>query len=267
MKSIYIFLRKIFRLVVSYAWLPVIQMKALWIHAFGGSYWEKVLKISYCSSDWACGLARIMGLKRHIHGDPSEADGALIVSNHCGYLDILTEACTFPIRFAPKSEIRKWPFLGWYLGLSMPVWVNRNSKQQSIEVMKSFRETLHHGVNMLIYPEGTSTDGENGILPFKSTAFEAVCGENIPILPVVLIYHSTHDGFPLAWFGDASLLPHYWHVIGYRRQEVEVHILPKIYPGDRNRKELAQYVHSVMQAKYDEIKSKIKQENKETSDE
>ncbi len=263
MKNIYVFMRKIFRQAVSYAWLPVILMKALWIHAFGGSYWEKVLKISYCSSDWARGLAWIMGLERRVYGDPAEANGALIVSNHCGYLDVMAEACTFPIRFAPNSGIRKWPFLGWYLGLSMPVWVDRNSRQQSFEVMKAFRETLHHGVNMLIYPEGTSTDGKHGLLPFKSTAFEAVCGGNIPILPVVLNYHPTPDGFPLAWFGDATLIPHYWHILGYRRQIVELHILPKIYPGDRNRKELAQYVHDIMQTKYNEIKSKI--EHKENS--
>ncbi len=254
--AILVFIRKIYRLFISIMWLPVIMVPTLWTHIFGGSYWDKVYKISFYTSKWARGLAKLMGLEIRIHGDQKDADGVLIVSNHCGYLDIFTQASVFPIRFAPKMEIKYWPILGWYLGLSMPVWVNRKAPQQSVEVMKSCRETLHHGVNMLVYPEGTSTDGEEGLLPFKSTAFESVCGQHIPILPVLLVYHKTPDGFPLAWFGDMKLLPHYWHVIGYKKQVVDVYILPKVDPGDRDRKELARDMHELMNRKYIELKNK-----------
>lgn len=255
--TILIFIRKIYRLTISILWLPVIMVPALWEHVFGGSYWNKVYRISFCTSKWASGLARCMRLKVQVHGDPGEADGVLIVSNHCGYLDVLTQGATFPIRFAPKHDIRTWPLLGWYLGLSLPVWVNREARQQSVKVMEACRETLNHGINMLVYPEGTSTDGEHGLLPFKSTVFEAVCGQNIPILPVLLIYHKTPDGFPLAWFGKAKLFPHFWHVIGYRRPTVDVFILPKVMPGSRDRKELADYMHELMNAKYEELKKQL----------
>lgn len=259
--TILIFIRKIYRLTISLLWLPVIMIPALWEHVFGGAYWRKVYRISFRTSKWARGLARCMGLEIRVHGDRKEADGVLIVSNHCSYLDIITNASTFPIRFAPKHEIRKWPVFGWYLGLSMPVWVNRESRQQSLQVMEACRETLKQGINMLVYPEGTSTDGEDGLLPFKSTAFESVCRQGVPILPVLLIYRKTPDGFPLPWFGEARLFPHFWHIIGYRRQVVEVFILPKVDPGQRDRKDLAAYMHELMDGKYRELKEKINKEH------
>jgi 1-acyl-sn-glycerol-3-phosphate acyltransferase len=258
--AILVFIRKIYRLTISLLWLPVVMIPALWKHLFSGTYWKKVYRLSFCVNRWARGLARCMGLKIRVHGDPKEANGVLIVSNHCGYLDVMTQGAVFPIRFAPKQEIRWWPFLGWYLGLSLPVWVDRQSPQQSVKVMEACRETLKNGINMLVYPEGTSTSGEEGLLPFKSTAFEAVCGQDIAILPVLLIYRKTPDGFPLPWFGKMKLFPHYWHIIGYRRQEVEVFILPKVIPGERNRKELALYMHELMEKKYKELKENINKE-------
>jgi 1-acyl-sn-glycerol-3-phosphate acyltransferase len=252
-----VFLRKILRLTVTWLWLPLMGIITIYYHIFGGGYWKKVLIISHCARKWGKGITNIMGIEIKVHGDVEQADGVLIVSNHCGYLDILVEAATFPIRFAPKNDIRKWPFLGWYLGLSMPIWVKRESKQQSVNVMEACRDTLLHGINTLIYPEGTSTDGEHGILPFKSTAFEAVCRQDIPILPVVIAYHPVPDGFKLCWIGNDRLLPHFWRVIGYRKIVAEIHILPKVYPQGENRKELAVRVHDLMEEKYNQIKSKI----------
>lgn len=238
-------------------WLAINALPALYYHLCGGSYWEKVSKISRCTQKWGKGIANIIGIDIRIHGNVADADGVLIVSNHCGYLDILIEAAAFPIRFMPKKDIQKWPFLGWYLGLSMPIWVNRKSKQQSLEVMKACRDTLLNGINVLIYPEGTTTDGKSGILPFKSTAFEAVCHHDIPILPVLVLYYPHQDGFQSQWFGDDRLIPHVWQIIGYRRTVIEIHILPKVRPQGENRKELAVRIHNLMEKTYNQLKSKI----------
>lgn len=252
-----ILLRKIFRLTVLGGWLAINALPALYYHLFGGSYWARVLKISRCTQRWGKGIANIIGIDIIIHGNAADADGVLIVSNHCGYLDILAEAAAFPIRFMPKDDIRRWPFLGWYLGLSMPIWVKRESTQQSLEVMKACRDTLLNGINVLSYPEGTTTDGGSGILPFKSTAFEAVCCHDIPVLPVLILYQPHRNGFQLPWFGDDRLIPHFWQVIGYRRAVVEIHILSKIHSYGENRKELAARIHDLMEDKYNQLKSKI----------
>lgn len=95
------------------------------------------------------------------------------------------------------------------------------------------------------------------MLPFKSTAFEVVCRHDIPILPVLILYHPHRDGFRLPWIDDDRLLPHFWQLIGYKRTVIEIHILSKIYHRDENRKELAVRVHDLMEKKYNWLKSRI----------
>lgn len=189
-------------------------------------------------------------MKIKVYGKTSEFDGGLIVSNHQGYLDIIAHSTTFPIRFTPKQDIRHWPIMGLYLGISRPIWVDRSSKQKSIKLMRDFIETMQHDIPLIIYPEGTSTDGVSGLLPYKSTPFAAVSETNLPILPIITWFEPPPDGNSLAWFGegsDATLFPHLMRVLGYKRINVEIHVMPIIRPEGRDRKELAKYVHGVME--------------------
>lgn len=78
----------------------------------GRSGWDAVACSARHAREWARGSARIFNFEIEVHGDPQQFPGGLIVSNHQGYLDILTHAAIFPIRFAPKMEMRKWPVLG-----------------------------------------------------------------------------------------------------------------------------------------------------------
>ena len=119
--------------------------------------------------------------------------------------------------------------------------------------MREFCETMDHQIPLIIYPEGTSTDGKHGILPFKSTPFEAIATTNLPILPLITVFDDPPDGGCLAWFGHATLLPHIIRVFGYPKINVHLYILPIVYPEGRSRKELAADVHGLMEKRYWEI--------------
>lgn len=196
---------------------------------------------SKCTLLWGRVLGWILGLKITVYGDHNQLEkGGLIVSNHMGYCDIVAHASCFPVRFAPKQQIKSWPFMGMILGLNQPIWINRHSKQGAAIVVEQFRETLEEGINLIVYPEGTSTDGKHGILPFKSTAFEAASGTGLPILPIVTIYEETPDGNTVPWHSDQKLLPHIWQMLGLWSTRVDLHILPAFYPPpEMSRKELA----------------------------
>jgi 1-acyl-sn-glycerol-3-phosphate acyltransferase len=240
-------LLRIIRIPAILIWLIVTGFLSFFVHLGG---WGAIKRVSFCSSMWGRGFIKILNIHIKVHGDPKSFKGGLIVSNHLGYIDILVHATIFPIRFSPKADIRKWPFLGYYLSISRPIWVDRGSRQKSQEVAREFEETMAHGIPLMVYPEGTSTDGLHGLLPFKSTPFESVTGKRFPILPIITCYKSTEDGQPVAWFGDMTLLPHLWRILGYRRIDGEVHILPTIIPEGQNRKELAVQVHQIMETAY-----------------
>ncbi|MDD3118282.1 MAG: lysophospholipid acyltransferase family protein [Victivallales bacterium] len=245
-----VLVRRIFRLVLLLCWLPVIGLISL-PFKLGG--WNSIRRVGFCARIWGRGIAKILHLKIKVFGDPHAFRGGLIVSNHQGYLDIITHAAVFPLRFSPKSDIRSWPFLGWYLGISRPVWVDRSNKQKSKELLEEFIATMEHHIPLIIYPEGTSSDGRSGLLPFKSTPFAAIAETNLPIMPIITVFGPMPDGKTVAWHGTQELLPHAWRIMGYPEIRAEIHIMPLIYSEGRSRKELADYVHDIMERKYYEI--------------
>jgi 1-acyl-sn-glycerol-3-phosphate acyltransferase len=254
-----VMLRRIVKLLAISLWLPVTGFFSFFVHIGG---WGAIKRVTYCSRVWGRGFIHILNVKITINGDPDSFKGGLIVSNHMGYLDILVHGSIFPIRFTPKIDIRYWPILGWYLGISRPLWIDRSSKQKSIDAFEQILATMKHGIPLLVYPEGTSTDGENGIKTFKSTPFEAVAASDFPILPVVTYYEPMEDGLPVAWFGDMTLMPHLWRILGYKSINVEVHILPQVKCEGRSRKELAAYVHDLMEKEYWNIKQRQQEKAK-----
>lgn len=202
---------------------------------------------------WAAGICWILGIRARVHGNPHayEAAGGLVVSNHLGYVDIFLHASVFGLRFTPKSDLRKWPILGWYTDLTRPIWVDRKSKQASARMMDLFRETLQDKIPLIIYPEGTSTDGKSGILPFKTTPFAPVVGTDIPIQPIVVVYRIKDGQADPAWYGDMTFLPHFWKLLGSPGVVADVYLLPLIHAQGRDRKELAQFVRSEMLKTYE----------------
>lgn len=242
-------MRKLWRLGVFLLWMWPFALWSL-CHAVGGR--AGIRRVAHCTRKWGRFLARLVHLKIDFICDHEIPEGALIVSNHQGYIDILVHAALFPIRFAPKAEIRHWPVFGWYLGISRPVWIDRRSHQKSQRALEEFRQTLNDGISLLVYPEGTSTDGQHGFLPFKSTSFETVIGTHYRIQPIITCYELGADGWNPAWFGDQTLLPHVWTLLGRREIRVKVVALPlvTVLPGE-DRKQLAARVEAMMLAAND----------------
>ena len=111
---------------------------------------------------------------------------------------------------------------------------------------------LNTGDNLLLFPEGTSSDGTH-VLPFRSALFAVaqLRRDDSPIVvqPVAIAY-TRLDGIPLgrywrplfAWFGDLDLVPHLWQMVCLGETEAVVTFFPTIdidTLGDRKR--LADY--------------------------
>ena len=165
-------------------------------------------------------------------------------------IDIFLHASVFGLRFTPTKEIRSWPILGWYTDMIRPIWVDRDSKQSAANLMEQFRDTLRKKIPLIVYPEGTTSDGQHGLKEFKTTPFETVCGTDIPIQPMISIYRVQKGDMHPAWYGDATFMPHLWAILGNRRSTADVYILPLIYPEGRNRKQLAKAVRDAMLKAY-----------------
>ncbi len=214
--------------------------------------WSNIKKLCRMTQLWHIGTARIINLRVKVYGDIPKTSGVLLVSNHLGYIDIVTHGAILPMRYSPKIDIAGWPVLGWYIGLSRPIWIHRESKSSSKKILRNYIKTMRHGIDLAVYPEGTSTDGKHGILPFKSTPFEAAIEGDIPIVPVITRYIDDPKN-TVCWYGEMTLLPHMWQVLGMPSIKAEVHFLKPISPSKMTRKELAGFVHDMMSKEYAKI--------------
>ena len=249
------FIRRSYRIAALLLWCIVLMVAASLSFGVVFGKWNRVRLGAFWTRFWSRGAAWIVGLRVRIFGAIPEGNGLLVVSNHLGYLDILAHGSTFKLRFAPKAEIRKWPFFGWLTALGSPVWIDRKNPRMSAVYAEEFKATMEHGISMLVYPEGTSSDGKHGLLPFKSTPFAAALSSGSNILPTLIFYRQRgNSSFNAAWYDDTPFGVHVWRVLGEKGTDVDLHILPVAeLDKDDDRKRLASRIYDIMKEEYWQI--------------
>ncbi|MCF7791040.1 MAG: 1-acyl-sn-glycerol-3-phosphate acyltransferase [Victivallales bacterium] len=246
-------LRRLYRIVGVFFWFFMMAFYGLSFHLL---YFRKnkaalIKRLSFAEKVWSGGLAKIIGLKIKVFGSVENIKG-MLVSNHLSYVDIITLGAVFPIRFTPKKEIASWPFLGWFIRISQPIWINRTSKQDSLKVVRQFADTIKNGTRLVVFPEGTTSDGKGDLLQFKSAVFDVAVTQNIRLCPV-LVHYNGNEGSEIPWYGDDSLLGHVWKLLAIKRVNAEVHILEPVEIAGRNRKKLSKDIYNYMNKEYKKI--------------
>ncbi|MBI2361747.1 MAG: 1-acyl-sn-glycerol-3-phosphate acyltransferase [Deltaproteobacteria bacterium] len=178
-------------------------------------------------------------------------EGALVTANHVSYVDGIVLGSLFPVIFVSKKEVRGWPVVGQWTALCGTIFIDRQKKDKTPAVVEEIAAKLRQGVHVLLFPEGTSTNGE-AVLPFQSAPFAAPLRTRAAVIPVTLTYTAI-DREPVTganrdrvyWYADMEFLGHFWRLLGLRNVEVSVRIHPRIdtsrYRNDsQGRKDLSQ---------------------------
>lgn len=193
---------------------------------------------------------RIMGLKVRVVGTPSAARPTLFVSNHVSYLDIPVLGSILPASFVAKMEVAQWPGYGLLAKLQRTVFVDRR-RNSTARQRDSIRARLADGDPLVLFPEGTSNDG-NRILPFRSALLsvaEIASEPPLTVQPVSVAYPSV-NGLPMgwglrplvAWYGGMELGGHLWRFSRLGQVEAVVEFHPPVGVADfPSRKELTRY--------------------------
>jgi 1-acyl-sn-glycerol-3-phosphate acyltransferase len=208
-------------------------------------------------------VCRLIGLRVTLIGTPVSG-GALMASNHLGWLDITILSSVAPLSFVAKQEVGTWAFFGTLARLQRTIFIRRE-RAKALEDREAIRKRLAAGETLVIFPEGTSSDG-NRVLPFKSSLFSAAelpLGEDaahhkryVPVQPVSVAYVGLH-GIPMgrenrpffAWYGDMELVPHFWEAfwMGPIDVIVELH-KPLTIEEAGGRKQLAAMAETLVRA-------------------
>jgi len=174
------------------------------------------------------GLLLFFGVKWRKLGRLEKARPLLVVANHVSWLDIVVLSAVAPLSFIAKDEMITWPLFGWLARMQRSIFINRNDRRQAAIQADEIARRLESGDVMVLFPEGTTTDG-NRIFPFNSSLFgsaQAVWKKGAPdrvlIQPVALVYtriqgmRMGRSQLPIvAWPGDVPLGS---HLIGLLRE-------------------------------------------------
>ena len=189
-------------------------------------------------------VARIVRLKIESAGT-TPASG-LLVCNHLSYLDILVLASLAPAMFVAKREIKSWPVIGLLTQLGGTLFIDRQRRTHVGEVNDEIQTALDDGALVIVFPEGTSSDGKT-VLPFKSSLLEPVTQSKHP-LTVGCLQYTLADGDAggeVCYWGDAVFFPHLLNLLSKRSICASVRFSPVEQHGT-DRKELAQQLHSAV---------------------
>jgi lyso-ornithine lipid O-acyltransferase len=203
--------------------LPLMPTQALLL-AIGGAWKQRLPRLYH---RWAC---RILGFRVTVVGEPSALRPTLFVANHISYVDIEILGSVIEGCFIAKADVARWPLFGWLAKLQRTVFVDRRIRSTAVQ-RDAIRERLDAGDDLILFPEGTSGDG-NHILPFKSALFSVAdhAGPRALTVQPLSIAYLRLDGIPMgrayrpffAWYGDMTLGSHLWTMLGLGTVDVAV---------------------------------------------
>ncbi len=172
-------------------------------------------KVRFARLYWR-GMALILGLRLRVVGVVADTRPVLFVSNHSSWLDIIALGAVLPACFVAKGEVGRWPVVSWIARLGRTVFVSRDRRHVGRE-QAALRQRLAAGDNIILFPEGTTSDG-NRVRPFAAAFLTLATATPQPVLQLVTIVYDELDGQPvrradragIAWYGDMDLAPHFW---------------------------------------------------------
>jgi 1-acyl-sn-glycerol-3-phosphate acyltransferase len=178
-------------------------------------------------------ILKVLDIKTQVEGQPTVC--GLVVSNHLSYLDIIIISATMPCFFVSKIEVGGWPFFGKAARSGGTIFLDRSSRESANAVAEQMAERLKLPIPVLLFPEGTSTDGTQ-VLRFHSRLIDPATAMGAPITAAAIRY--VIDGGveerELCWYGDEGFTTHLWKVLGVTGFEAQLRFGdPKIYPDRR----------------------------------
>jgi 1-acyl-sn-glycerol-3-phosphate acyltransferase len=229
----------------------LVALVHLWISILGlPNRWKIVSRLNRAYTL----LARlILNIKVTVSGDEGQLErgGYVIIANHVSYVDGIVLGSIFPIVFVSKREVRSWPIVGQWNILCGTIFIDRQHKEQVGQLVQEMSRKLKQEANILLFPEGTSTNGER-MLPFQTVPLAAPLRSRSIIVPATITYKSIDDRLVSAdnrdliyWYGEMDFITHFWKLLSLRGVEVLVAIQPKVecfrYPDNSlGRKKLAE---------------------------
>ena len=173
--------------------------------------------------------------------------GCLIVANHISWLDIFAINAMRPAAFIAKSEVRRWPFIGWLAACNETVFLHRGSRQHARAINAEIDALLNAGQDVAIFPEGRTGDGTY-LREFHAALLQPAIETCCPIQPVAISYHDASGQRSLApsFAGSVTLLQCFAAILSCPSLTARLVFLPEIATNGLSRRVASTIAHEAI---------------------
>lgn len=177
-------------------------------------YWRQL-----AFESWTRSFVWISGMEIEVIGEAPKPP-FFLVSNHLSYVDIAVLRATVNGVFVAKVEVRDWPVAGRIVSDMGIIFIDRKKRRDIPRAGAEIVARLNDGEGVIIFPEGTSTKGED-ILPFNSSFFEFASSIDLPVSYSSITYR-TPDGEPpaskmICWWDNTTFIQHLYRLLTLKR--------------------------------------------------
>jgi len=203
--------------------------------AVGGAAWRQAVEKSSARMLDAIAVGvEVRGAKPLLTGP------VLMVANHVSWIDVQALGAVAGTRFVAKSEVRAWPVVGTMAARFGTLFIRRDSKRDAMRVKNLVAKLLVSGERVVVFPEGTTTDGRR-IGPFYAALLQAAVDAAIPVQPVAISHREADGGVStaVAFVDDMTFADSLAQVLERPRLVTELTFGSPIWAADKTRRDLA----------------------------
>jgi 1-acyl-sn-glycerol-3-phosphate acyltransferase len=189
---------------------------------------------------WQGTLMRIFGFRLRALGR-AHAGACMSVANHVSWLDITLIHSQRVVHFVAKSEISRWPVVGWMARRAGTIYHRRGSTDSLNAVAQMMVDRMRSGESVGVFPEGGSSTSF-AVRTFHARIFQPAIDAQVPVQPIALRYArggALVDSVP--FLPNEGFLANFLRLLGEPGCDAEVHFLPIIALEGNARRALAVY--------------------------
>lgn len=195
---------------------------------------------------WSADLLHIFNVHIEIDDDdPLQVlRHGLIVTNHISWLDVFVLNAVVPMRFVAKSEVRRWPVIGWLCARAQTLFIERGKARSGARANVRLIELLRHGECLAVFPEGTTTDGKR-VAHFHSLLLQPAIDASAQVHPIAIRYQDrfgTHST-AAAYIDETSFGTSMWNILTTDRLHVRLAATPPLDASSMDRRSLTMTAH------------------------
>lgn len=196
----------------------------------------------YTFGRWFSKMSRVLGIKLEIrYADNAEQlSSAVYIANHQNNYDLFTvSGAIMPRTVTVGKKSLVWlPLFGQLYWITGNILIDRANRSKAVGTIGQVVDKIKkNNVSIWMFPEGTRSRGR-GLLPFKTGAFHAAIGANVPVVPIVC---SSTDNVNLNRWDNGVVIVEVMKPVsteGYGKEDV---------------RRLSSHCHEIMAAKLDEL--------------